>query len=503
MPLLEMHCHTSERSPCSHIRARDLVRQVEAKQLQGLVITDHHSCWTDDELKELRREAGVPDHFLILSGQEVRTPELGDVLVYGAKESFPRGTSLRVIRRRAPEAALVFAHPFRDGRLPPAGQLLHPEIDAVEIFSSNHSVRENSRGLSAWHEHRFTAIAGTDTHGSGYAGTYPTQLDHPIESVEELAQELRAGRCRPFFKEIPRSGSTSLVTEVTIGTKGEADEDRPRLVIREFKRRSQWRKAERAFQIMCPVAEAGFAEGTYRVPRPLDADPRTMTLIEQGMRGKSLFHKLLVLKREEGRELIEMAAVWLARLHDLGLRITPVEDYKNKEVRRLGRYLKRFEDIDHSHTERVRELVDEVSRREYALIEAQSEALVQGHGDYHPKNIIVGQDQAYDRSTTFVSAIDFESSYLFPRAFDVGCFVAQHRNQLFDRPDVLERYPESLFVDAYRRASGQLPEGFEAGVELYRARTNLSIAAYLIKLGLGESPDLWRVIVEAEAALAR
>jgi hypothetical protein len=37
--------------------------------------------------------------------------------------------------------------------------------------------------------------------------------------------------------------------------------------------------------------------------------------------------------------------------------------------------------------------------------------------------------------------------------------------------------------------------------ELFRARTNLSIAAYLIKVGLGESDNVWRVLVEAERAL--
>ena len=45
-------------------------------------------------------------------------------------------------------------------------------------------------------------------------------------------------------------------------------------------------------------------------------------------------------------------------------------------------------------------------------------------------------------------------------------------------------------------------EEFRRQIELFRARTNLSIAAYLIKLGLGESEDLWRVLVEAEQAVS-
>ena len=35
-----------------------------------------------------------------------------------------------------------------------------------------------------------------------------------------MADEIRAGRCRAFFKEIPRTGtSATQVTEITIGTK--------------------------------------------------------------------------------------------------------------------------------------------------------------------------------------------------------------------------------------------------------------------------------------------
>jgi hypothetical protein len=39
-------------------------------------------------------------------------------------------------------------------------------------------------------------------------------------------------------------------------------------------------------------------------------------------------------------------------------------------------------------------------------------------------------------------------------------------------------------------------------VELFFARSNLSIAAYLIKVGMGGSEDLWRVLLEAEQALS-
>src|SRR6185369_12768638 len=168
--LIEMHCHTAEHSPCSSVSAVDLVRQVFGKGLQAIVLTDHHYLWPADELAALREEAGVPGHFRIMSGQEIRTAELGDVLVYGATRSLESGTSLDHIRRHFPEAALVLAHPYRRSRVPALDDLMNPLINGVEIFNSNHTVLGNSRGLQDWHKHHFTAIAGTDTHGSGYAG---------------------------------------------------------------------------------------------------------------------------------------------------------------------------------------------------------------------------------------------------------------------------------------------------------------------------------------------
>jgi predicted metal-dependent phosphoesterase TrpH len=66
--LIETHCHTKERSPCSEITAFDLIRRAMAKGLQGVVLTDHHYLWSDADLNELRRELKCPAEFVLLSG---------------------------------------------------------------------------------------------------------------------------------------------------------------------------------------------------------------------------------------------------------------------------------------------------------------------------------------------------------------------------------------------------------------------------------------------------
>ena len=495
--LIELHAHTAEHSPCSSITARELIRQVYAKGLQGIVFTDHHYLWPDEELAQVRREAQVPDHFLILSGQEIRTPEIGDLLLYGAHRSLPKGTPLAEIRHEFPAAALVWAHPYRKGRIPGLPLLKEPLLDAIEIFNSNQTVRENSRALQDWHRHKFTATGGTDTHGAGYAGMYPTQFDHPVTSMAALAVEVKAGRCRPFLKEIPHSGANSLVTEVVIGAKGE-DELRERIIIRQLTDPRDWRSAKRAFRIMTELASRGFDAGLYRIPRPIDMDPEAMTLIEESLRGKSLYDRLRIDPVEEGREWLTMAAGWLAKLHGCRLRLTPGDEFMKKEERRLPRYLERFTAINHRFSNRVGEIVEIIREEERLLARDEASTFVQGHGDYHLKNIFVCQERSPSR---YLAAIDFAGSSVLPPAFDVGCFLAQFSNQLHDFPQIRAAYPDELFLDAYVQAAGGVPRGFCRQVELFRARTNLSIAAYLIKVGLGDSEGLWRILLETEQTL--
>lgn len=498
--LIEMHAHTSEHSACSIVSAVDLVRHVHAKGLQGIVLTDHHYFWSDEEITALHRTAGVPSHFLILPGQEVTTDDFGDVLVYGADRSLHYGMSMAEIRGLYPDAALVWAHPYRGGRIPPDEALCHPALDGVEIFNSNHTVRGNSRGLRDWHRLRFTAISGTDTHGVTYAGTYPTLFDHPFKSIRDIAVEIRAGRCRPFLKEIPHSGANTMVTEVTFGTKG-SDEVRERIIIRSLENPEKWQSADRAFHIMEEIAKCGFDSGPYRIPRPIDEDPSAMTLIEEGLRGKSLFDKIVASPFEEGKLYLQMTAQWLARLHNCRLHATPPEDFITREETKLNHYIERFDAIAHPHRRKAREIMEAVYEAETPLLKQSEDFLVQGHGDFHPKNIFIGQDIIERRETLFVAAIDFESSHVMPQAFDVGCFLAQFRNQFFRHQNIINQFPDQIFLDAYCTDIESLPGDFLRQTELFRARTNLGIAAFLIKIGLGASEDLWRVLVEAERAL--
>jgi aminoglycoside phosphotransferase (APT) family kinase protein len=498
--LLEMHCHTMEHSPCSHVSAVELIRRVCAKGLEGVVFTDHHFLWPAEELQKVRHEAGVPGYFLVLSGQEVTTSDMGDVLVYGANESIPPHTSLSKIRTQQTTVALVLAHPYRNNSRPDRAKLLNPFFDGVEIFSSNHSISENNRGLRDWHAYKFTAIAGTDTHAPSYAGIYPTQFDHPVDSIKALATELHAGRCRPFFKEIPKAGAQIELTEIIMGTKGD-DEIRETIILKHPRDKKRWNSAKRAYHIMEVLRGYGFDQGRYRIPKPIDRDEESMTLMEQGLRGKTLFDKLTEANPDDMRYYVQLAARWLAKLHSCQLQITPPEEFLQKEGSHLNKYVQRFQNAHHPHTLRAQEVMEAVRKAEFSLFRGHPERLVQGHGDYHPKNIYIGQDKLGHPETVYVAAIDFDSSACLPPAFDAGTFIAQFESQFFDFPKILEILTEDVFLEAYLRAVNKVDPDFLHQVDLFRARNSLSIAAFLIKVGLGDSEKLWRALVAAERAM--
>ncbi len=500
--LLEMHCHTAEHSGCSHVSASEIARHNFDIGLQGTVFTDHYYLWPPEEIEELRRGLKVPNYYLILSGQEVATPELGDVLVYGADVSIDKDTSLTEIRKHFPYAAIIWAHPYRNENIPPREKLFHPLIDGIEIFSSNHTLTESSRGLRDWHDLKFIAIAGTDAHALSYAGLYPTIFDHSVLTVNELAGEIRAGRCRPFFREIPRAGSSSTqVTEISVGT-GRSSDIRERYVIKKHRDFKAWRSAALKAEVMDEIRRHGFEKGQFRIPRSLGNDRESLTTIEEGIRGKTLFDELVESAPQEARRHLEMAAEWLARLHNLRLQIVPPEEFFSDERRRLELYMSAFYRTNHRHARKAQEIMDRVVDFETSTYCNHPDKLVQGHGDFHPKNIFIGQDSE-ETSSRFIAAIDFGSSYTMPPAFDVGTFLAQFRNQFYGMQDVQEKVSESIFLQKYVNEANRLDDDFFHQIEVFRARTSLSISYYLIKLNLGESENLWRVLVEAEHHLAR
>ena len=494
--LLEIHCHTSEKSPCSFVSARDLIARAFEVGMDGIIFTDHHFLWSLEELAGVKARSGVPDHFLVMSGQETTTAEKRDVLVFGADRRFTKGTPLQEIRKACPQAALVWAHPYRHGGRPTRKQLSDTVFDAIEILNSNHTFTELHRAVEDWHHNKFTATAGTDAHALSYVGTYPTIVEHPVETIEQFAGELKAGRCRPDFKEVRRSGtSRTRVRELAVGPRPTRHKS---FIIKEYQVSEEWKSGDRAYRIMTAIRSNGFDRGLCRVPEPLAGDSHNKILIEEKARGKELFAVLLENDGKRAVNGLRMAAKWLAKLHNLRLQVTTAEEFCATEPGRLNWYVKGLHDRDNPHRHRVQGICDFVLDSELRLIHNNPQWLVQCHGDFHLKNIFYDDENA----TPCIFVIDFDSSHVIPQAFDVGTFLAQYDNMLYNQRQVQKKAPSQLFLDTYESEAEILPDGFRDHVNLFRTRAYLSILYYLAKVNMGDSENFWNILLDAEKSLA-
>ena len=493
--LLEIHCHTSEKSKCSVVAARDLVTRAFEVGMDCIIFTDHHYLWSVEELQEVKMQSGVPGHFLILSGQETTTSEGIDVLVFGADRTFAKGTALQDIRKICPAAAIIWAHPYRMGRRPTREQLTNEMFDAIEVLNSNHTFIELYQAVTDWHSLKFTATAGTDAHAASYVGTYPTIMEHPVESIEEFAEEIKAGRCHPYLKEVRRSGTSSTrVREFTVGLRHEKQKA---FIIKEYEETEEWKNGDRSYRIMTAIHRNGFDKGPCRVPEPLEGNRKNKILIEEKAKGKELFNEILYADAPKAKEILKLAARWLAKLHNLRLQVTSAEEFCAVEPTRINWYVKILHERDNPHRHRVQELCDYVLQTELQLIRSHPEWLVQSHGDFHLKNILFDNESG----DPCVSVIDFDSSYLLPQAFDVGTFLAQYDNMFYNHRHILKKAPVHLFLKTYEDEVFDLPDEFIQQVHLFKARAYLTILYYLAKLDLGETEHFWTILLNAEKSL--
>lgn len=490
--LIELHCHTLRYSPCSALEPALAVRRAVAMGLGGLVLTEHEVLWSPEELAALRREAEVGSAFVLLAAQEVVT-DLGHVLIFGADRSLPGKHSLAALREAWPDAALVWAHPYRHGRKPADDRLTLEALDGVEIFNANHTRLGHYRAITDWHRLKFTATAGSDAHAPEVVGRYPAQLDHPVRTVEELTAELRAGRVRPFVKEIPRAGANDVVTEIIIGTKG-PDEGRERIIVRHVTEPKAWRRLQHALEVTLALGEHGFDQGPYRVPGVLEVNAREHLVVEESQRGKLLYDLLGTVSFEAGHSILGESVRWLAHLHGASLRVGSPELTLARERRRARSYARAFQRTRNPWAAEVKGWLAALSAHQERLLSGAAGALCQTHGDYHPKNIIVGFDLLHDPTTRYVSVIDFAGSQVHHPAFDLGYLFAQLRYQLRHLDSIREAVDASALTGIYREALAELGQApapdLDAELPWFELRALVSMAAFLIKVGKGVSDDM-------------
>jgi predicted metal-dependent phosphoesterase TrpH len=199
---IDLHVHTSPRSPCSSLDPLELVREAERLGLDGICLTEHQVWWGPDEIAELAERTSVK----ILRGNEFTTNQ-GDILVFGYEEDVKELLTIEELRDRVAAVGgfMITAHPFRGFKTFGIGQLqmtveqacrrkVFDFVDAIEIRNGKVSDQENDMAARVAERLGLPGTAGSDAHRVDEVGKWVTDFERAIEDEQGLIEELRAGR---------------------------------------------------------------------------------------------------------------------------------------------------------------------------------------------------------------------------------------------------------------------------------------------------------------------
>lgn len=195
--LIDTHLHTKRYSPCSQIDPGRLVAQAVSAGLDGLVITEHHAQWPQEDLDALVNQSGHPG-FILLAGFEYSSSQ-GDFLLYGVpdeaieefKPHLPAAEALEMAR--AYDAAIVAAHPTRGGLSTDPGIVLTLPLHAIEVASVNLQDHEQRLAMRLADAAELPPIAGSDAHALRDVGRYAADFTGPIRNRRDLQEALLRG----------------------------------------------------------------------------------------------------------------------------------------------------------------------------------------------------------------------------------------------------------------------------------------------------------------------
>lgn len=197
---IDLHCHTRRHSGCSAIDEYRLIDRAVQRGLHGLVITEHHYQWSEDELDELREKANAPG-FVLMAAFEYSSSR-GDILMYGlapeqVKEFVPGGDPEEALERAiGMGAACIAAHPTR-AQIPFDDRIARMPFHGLETRSVNLEDHEQRLAIRLADNLGIPPTASSDAHRLDDIAAYATEFDDPIQCMADLRAALIRGRFRP------------------------------------------------------------------------------------------------------------------------------------------------------------------------------------------------------------------------------------------------------------------------------------------------------------------
>jgi predicted metal-dependent phosphoesterase TrpH len=201
--ILDLHTH-SVRSDDGRAKVSNYCQWIRRKELplDGLVLTEHRQFDAESDYHDLEDEYGM----LILKASEVET-DYGHVLIFGVNEDLVHAFDFARIDNPLPLVLSAakrcggFAVPCHPGRRN-VGLFAHyeqrgpvDEVEVVEIYNGGSIPGEDELSEQEAQRFGYRGIGGSDSHIVSRVGFCATEFTDDIETMDDLVDALRAGRC--------------------------------------------------------------------------------------------------------------------------------------------------------------------------------------------------------------------------------------------------------------------------------------------------------------------
>ena len=192
---IDLHVHTSERSPCATVSEHNQILAAIQAGLEGIAITDHDRLVPQARLRELNSHFAP---FKIFTGIEVQSEDHHWLVIGIHDQALERmGWAYPDLHRFVQErgGVIILAHPFR----------YKPEIkvdiehfppDGIEVKSTNTPTQHASDIETLAARLGITLFCNSDAHHPGAIGRFCTLLPQPAHDDGELVGTLRGLKSR-------------------------------------------------------------------------------------------------------------------------------------------------------------------------------------------------------------------------------------------------------------------------------------------------------------------
>jgi len=206
--ILDMHVHTCISADAT-ATVEEYCRALQAYRkfypVDGFVLTEHRVFDRSMDYQRLGDRYGL----VIFQGVEV-DGDLGHILLYGVTAEFLRAVDITDRRLKDQEVLRIIrecggigvpAHPFREsvyGKALEGKRDWTAGVEVIEQLNGANTEEQNAKASAVIARDGLRGIGGSDAHYVNWFLQCATVFERRVETIEELAQELAAGRFAPM-----------------------------------------------------------------------------------------------------------------------------------------------------------------------------------------------------------------------------------------------------------------------------------------------------------------